>query len=144
SYALAKYGTGKTRSACDCHVDDGGGPYYDQTFLAYAGETRPQAKNWIAAVAATATGPTTGRALTYQGAPIAAFYTSSTGGRTTASADVWGGALPWSVSVDDRWSDIADNPNRSWSVTVSQSQAAALFGLSEVATIAVAARTDSG
>jgi SpoIID/LytB domain protein len=132
SYALAKYAAGVRRD-CRCHVDDGGGPYYDQTFVGDAKATGPSGKAWTAAVSATVASATTGKAVLYQGKPITAFYSSSTGGRTQSSKDVWGGDLPWAQSVDDRWSlDPAINPNASWKVDETQARMAALFGLPDV------------
>ncbi|MEZ5117172.1 MAG: SpoIID/LytB domain-containing protein [Candidatus Nanopelagicales bacterium] len=143
TYALSKV-AGPTKSACRCHVDDGGGPYYDQTFSGYASETRPLGANWTAAVQSTWTGDTAGTAVMYAGKPITAFYGSSSGGRTEASEDVWGGALPYAISVDDHWSNIDDNPYASWTRSFSNAKLAAAFGLPDVATLAVTERNSSG
>ncbi len=143
SYGLAKL-AGGVRSSCNCHVDDGGGPNYDQTFAGWTAQTRAQGQNWIDAVAATAAGPSTGLAILSAGVPITAFYGSSTGGRTESSADVWGGSLPYAVSVDDHWSLTADNPNRAWTRTVTQSAMAAAFGLGDVASVSITAHTNGG
>ena len=143
SYALAKLGAG-VRKACNCHVDDGGGPYTDQTFAGWAKQSDAQGSRWTAAVNATHSGETQGLALLHNGAPVSAFYTSSTGGRTQSVDDVWGGVLPYVVSVDDRWSLIEANPNRAWNTTVSQAAAAKAFGVPGVWQIAVAERHESG
>lgn len=135
SYALAKYADGVRRS-CRCHVDDGGGPYYDQTFVGDAKASGTAGKAWVAAVRATAASATTGRAVLYQGAPITAFYSSSTGGRTQSSQDVWGGKLAWAQSVDDHWSlDPAVNPYASWNRVGNQARLATLFGLADVVSL---------
>lgn len=42
---------------------------------------------------------TSGQIITYNGSPITAAYHASSGGSTMASADVWGGSLPYLVSV---------------------------------------------
>lgn len=137
SYALAN--TGKVRAACRCNVDDGYGGYYDQTFWGFAREQGPKGGNWAAAVRDTAFGPRYGWALSYAGQPISAFYTSSTGGRTQNSEDVWGGVLPWARSVDDHWStDPRYNPNGRWATRrVSQASLAAVFGLPDVASVRI-------
>lgn len=139
SYALAKYRSG-TRSACLCHMDDGGGPYYDQTFHAWYVETGTYGAQWVRAVRES-----TGQAVTYGGSPIPAFYTAATGGRTQASSEVWGGAgYPWSVSVDDRWSlSVAGNPYESWNVTASQARMGQIFGVSDIMTIEVSPSSTS-
>ncbi len=141
SYALAKYATG-VRSECRCHVDDGGGPYYDQTFVGDAKTSGPSGSAWTAAVRATVASASTGNAVLYRGSPITAFYSSSSGGRTQASKDVWGGDLPWAQSVDDHWSlDPAINPNASWQVSESQARLAKLFGLPDVVAVDISDRT---
>ncbi|MEI8081266.1 MAG: SpoIID/LytB domain-containing protein [Actinomycetes bacterium] len=143
SYALAHVAI---RGACRCQSDDGFGGYYDQTFLGYARATQPLGGRWVSAVGATATSPTAGRTLTYGGKPIAAFYFSSSGGRTQNSEDVWGSALPYARSVDDHWSlNPAYNPvDSNWTVKVSGSRMAALFGLGNVVRVQVSARDASG
>ena len=135
SYALSKLGT--LRDSCRCNVDDGSGPYYDQTFIGYAEETGMDGSAWQAAVRATAATPTTGQAVLYAGQPISAFYTSATGGRTQSSKDVWGGSLPWAVSVDDHWS--LDPTVTGWAVwdprVRSQATLAGIFGLPNVVSL---------
>lgn len=140
AYAMAKY-RGGTRSACLCHMDDGGGPYYDQTFHAWHVESGTYGAQWVRAVR-----DTRGQAVTYGGAPIPAFYTAATGGRTQASSEVWGGAgYPWSVSVDDRWSlSVEGNPYASWDVTASQARMGQIFGVSDIMTITVSPSAKSG
>jgi len=140
AYAMAKY-RGGTRSACLCHMDDGGGPYYDQTFHAWHVESGTYGAQWVRAVR-----DTRGQTVTYGGVPIPAFYTAATGGRTQSSSEVWGGAgYPWSVSVDDRWSlSVEGNPYESWTVTASQSRMAQIFGVSDIMTIDVAPAKPSG
>ena len=50
---------------------------------------------------------TSGQIVTYNGSPITAAYHASSGGSTMASADVWGGNLPYLVSV---YSPEKDDP----------------------------------
>ncbi len=82
--------------------------------------------------------------MLYKGKPIKAFYTSSTGGATTSVKDVWGGDLPYAVSVDDRWALHPDNANRAWTVKVSQAAAAKAFGVPDVWKLTVGDRLSSG
>ena len=53
---------------------------------------------------------TAGQTLRYNGKPILAAFHSSSGGRTESSAEVWGGALPYLVSVNSP-EDAATVPN---------------------------------
>lgn len=143
SYALSKYGTGRVIRSCQCQMDGGAGPYYDQTFAGYTKESSAAGSSWRAAVLATAASPTTGKAVLYAGKAITAFYSSSSGGRTQSSKDVWGGDLPYAQSVDDHWSlDPTVTPWASWNPRVrTQAQLAAAFGLRDVVTLDLSART---
>jgi SpoIID/LytB domain protein len=143
TYGLAKINAG-VRNACACHVDDGFGPYKDQTFSAWSKESSARGNRWVAAVNATHVDPTSGLVILYNGAPISAFYHSSSGGATTASRDAWGGDLPYAQTVADPWSLTADNPNRSWSITVPQAQMAKAFGVGGVWKLDVTERHASG
>ncbi len=143
SYGLSKMDDGM-RKSCSCHVDDGGGPYSDQTFIGWLKQSSPKGGRWTTAVKATNPSDTTGLAVLYKGKPIKAFYTSSTGGATTSVKDVWGGDLPYAVSVDDRWGLHPDNTNREWTVKVSQADAAKAFGVTDVWKLAVSDRLSSG
>ncbi|HBJ73148.1 MAG TPA: hypothetical protein DDY88_05465, partial [Actinobacteria bacterium] len=143
SYALAKIAAGE-RKACNCHLDDGDGPYSDQFFVGWAKASSAKGDRWVAAVNATFGSETTGIAALYNGQAISAFYSASTGGVTNSSKDVWGGALPYSTNVDDHWSLNPDNPNASWTVNVPQAAMAAAFGVPAVWNVAVAERLPSG
>ena len=116
TYALSAIAAGP-RKACDCHVDDGRGPYSDQVFSGWSKQSGAMGERWVAAVNATHASPTTGMAILYEGQPIRAFYSSSSGGATQASVDQWGGDLPYVRSGADPWSLSEENPNRSWTVT---------------------------
>lgn len=144
AYALSKLQAG-TRKDCQCHMDDGDGPYYDQTFKGYVVESGYGGGNWVKAVDATRSGEQ-GRTVTYQGVPIPAFYTAATGGMTNSAQEVWGGSgYPWATPVDDHWSlQAPGNPYRRWDVVVSQAQAEELFGLPDVMTIEVSKTMASG
>lgn len=143
SYSLNKIDNG-VRRACNCHMDDGRGPYSDQSFTGWSKISSAQGKRWVRAVDATAASESTGLAIVHDGKPINAFYSSSSGGRTNASKDVWGGDLPYVQGVDDPWSLHADNPNRSWTVQVSQVDLAKAFGVGEVFRLVVLERTGAG
>jgi SpoIID/LytB domain protein len=144
SYALYAYAQG-VRADCRCHLNDGDAPYFDQTYRGADVVDGVGGANWAKAVDATEVGDTQGRAVLFEGVAIPAFYTAATGGRTMSAIDVWGGATPWAVSVDDAWSVKApENPYRSWSATVSQADMADLFGLPEVMRVRVTSRFDSG
>lgn len=136
SYVLNKVAAG-VRSACDCHVDDGYQGYYDQTYWGYQREK--DAPPWVAAVTATA-----GQTALYQGKPIAAAYTSSTGGRTSAAKDVWGSAVPYLVPVDDPGAALPENPNRTWTVTKTQAELARITGLRNVIQVDFSQRASGG
>lgn len=143
TYGLSKFNAG-VRKACACHVDDGDGPFSDQTFTGSSKMTAAKGDRWVAAVNATIASETTGNAILHNGKPITAFYMSSSGGATTSAQDAWGGALPYVVSVDDPWSLTADNPNRSWTVKVSQAAMATAFGVPGVWKVDVTERHAGG
>jgi len=130
TFALAK--SVKVRSACDCHLYNS---ISDQTFVGYAKEGEPKfGQLWKAAVDSTQ-----GQIVTYQGAPITAYFTSSTGGATETSEHAWGTALPYTQSVPDTASaDMTLNPLFSkWIRQIPQSVIAAAFLLPDVATLQV-------
>ena len=143
TYGMAKVNAG-VRKACACHVDDGRGPYSDQTFTGSSKMTAAMGDRWVAAVNATFASDVAGNAILFNGKPISAFYMSSTGGATTASQDTWGGVLPYAISVDDAWSLTGDNPNRSWTVNVTQAAMSKLFGVASVSAVTVSKRVTGG
>jgi len=143
TYALSKVSRG-VRTVCSCHMDDGGGPYYDQTFTGWIKASSAKGQNWVDAVNATATAPNAGLAILFNGQPISAFYSASSGGATQSSKDVWGGDLAYAVSVSDPWALNGDNPDRSWTVNATQAQMASVFGLAAVTKVEVTERFVSG
>lgn len=145
SYALSQVSKGLSGD-CKCHMDDGDGPYYDQTFRGYAVETGTGGDNWRRAVTATDVAEAQGLTATYAGAPINAFYTAATGGRTNSAQDVWGGTdYPWAQSVEDKWSlDAPGNPYRRWTVPVTQNRMAEIFDLDDIMTVKVTKTLQSG
>lgn len=86
---------------------------------------------------------TRGEVLTYAGKVVTAFYYSSSGGRTAASADVFGVPVAYLQSVDDPWDDVS--PFHRWEPRAFT--AAALgkaFGLTSAVTDVSAVETASG
>ena len=143
TYALSKVSRG-VRQSCSCNMDDGGGPYYDQTFTGWTKASSAKGDRWLDAVNGTIASDTTGLAILYNGEPISAFYHSSSGGATQSVQDVWGGTLPYAVSVPDPWMATEDNPNRAWSVVVPQAKMAQAFGVAEVWKVDITERYVSG
>jgi len=64
---------------------------------------------------------TNGEVLKYAGSVISAFFSSSNGGRTAASADTWGGPFDYLISKQDDFDldTSPPNPNRTWTVVLS-------------------------
>lgn len=143
SYALSKVSRG-VRQGCACHMDDGGGPYSDQTFTGVAKATAAMGDKWVEAVNATLASDTTGLAILFEGKPISAFYSASSGGATQSAKEVWGGGLPYVVSVPDPYMQVDANPYRSWTVDVPQSQMAKVFGVGVVTKVEITDRLSSG
>lgn len=142
SYAMTK----SWKSGCACHVVD---DVRDQQYTGWKKENEGTGgrygKVWKSAVNATRSGDKRARVLLYGGKPVAAYYFSSSGGRTADSEDVWSSYLPYERSVADPYSKRAPgNSYASWTRKLTQKKAAALFGLNNVASIKVTARWTSG
>jgi stage II sporulation protein D len=136
TYGLARIAT--IRKDCDCNVYS---TMYDQNFVGYSKESEPViGALWKAAVDAT-----TGMTVTYNNAPINVYFFSSSGGMTQRSEDVWGTAFPYLTNVADPYSlDLVLNPTYShWQRVINQKDMSAAFGLPDVASIAIDARTPS-
>lgn len=86
SYAMAKCSRYSTRAY------DLGDTSSDQVYSGYASRNRRA----IAAVNATA-----GQVLTYEGDIIEAFYSSSNGGQTERTSNVWSEDYPYYINADD-------------------------------------------
>ena len=139
TYALMRMNS--IKKACDCHVYNS---KYDQAFVGYSKEGEPRyGQFWKAAVDATAVDESQGLAITVDGLPVSVFFSSSTGGMTQRSVDVWGTQIPHLVSVPDPWSiDPAINKNyASWTKQVSQKVMAKAFGLTDVDHLVIGERT---
>lgn len=130
SYAMSKAGI--YRASCDCELY---GTIKDQLFV---GATKiNEAKYgaiWKAAVDSTSVDEMYGLAITYQGAPINAYYSSSTGGITESALNAFGTAFDYLQPVADPVSlDPKRNPNyATWKRSVSSAVIAKAFGLLDV------------
>ncbi len=103
TYALEKYNRlGLVRSDCGCTLWR---DVRDQNYVGYEKETGSNGDKWVAAVNSTL-----GQTSTYQGNPIQAFYSSSSGGHTENSENVFVQALPYLRGVDDPY-DSANGQN---------------------------------
>ena len=136
SYGLGKANSG-LRGNCGCHIYNNA---TDQVYVGYSKES----DSWRDAVSSAVNGAGQPAVLTFGGKAITAYFASSTGGRTMSTLDAWGGNVAWSQSVDDNWSLNARNPNARWGVRMSQSAMAAALGLSNVQSIDVVERYNSG
>lgn len=146
TYAMRKINT--VKSSCDCNVTD---EVWDQKFTGFAKENEQPGygARWKAAVDATVSRtsgtPVSGKVVVYGGRLAETLYSSSTGGATRNSEDVWGGAaLPYLRSRSDPWSLKAssNNPYRSWTQSVTQKQMAKVFGLDDVVSVKITKAKD--
>jgi stage II sporulation protein D len=117
TYAFSKIKRlGQHLSPCDCAV-------YDSTAdQAYLGDSKRTDSGqywdeWKAAV-----NDTDDQVILYEGDPIQALYSSSSGGYTENNENVWGGTpIPYLRGVPDPADDVPENPNHSWTVKMSWS-----------------------
>jgi hypothetical protein len=86
----------------------------DGTYLGYDHEASSYGSRWIQAVDETA-----GQILTWNGAPITAFYSSSNGGHTEASNYVFVASLPYLVASPDPFDQAVGNTNHAWTESYS-------------------------
>ena len=137
TYALNKAGI--YRAACDCDLY---GEISDQSFLGYAKETeKGWGQFWKAAVTNTA-----GLTITQQGKPVAAYFTSSTGGLTETAINAWGTEKAHTQTVADPASiDPAMNPRfYQWDRSITQAAVAAAFSLPDVVSLEIVGKNPSG
>ena len=130
TYGLARMNA--VRKDCDCNLY---ATKYDQVFTGFAKESEAKVGSlWKSAVDATS-----GMVVTYNGAPINMYFSSSSGGVTQTSADVWGTSYPYLTNVPDPWSlDIVLNPSYAhWQRVLPQRDVAAAFGLSDISSIKI-------
>ena len=108
--------TGQRRYPCDCAV-------YDSTLdQVYSGDAKrvPSGQYWDDWTSAV--DDTKGQVILYNGTPIQALYSSSSGGYTENNENVWGGTpLPYLRGVPDAPDDNPANPNYKWSLDMSYS-----------------------
>ncbi len=136
TYGLSRMGS--IRKECDCNIYN---TKYDQNYVGYSKESEASyGALWKAAVDATS-----GDVITYQNKPINVYFSSSSGGVTQKAADVWGTDFPYLTNVPDPWSlDVVLNPQYAhWLRVIGQNDMAKAFGLSDVATLKVDARSAS-
>jgi SpoIID/LytB domain protein len=137
TYAMNKAGI--YRASCDCDLY---GEISDQSFLGYAKETeKGWGQFWKAAVTNT-----TGLTLTQAGKPIAAYFTSSSGGQTETSLNAWGTQTGYTQTVIDPFSlDPVHNPRfYQWDRTITQAVVAAAFILPDVVSLEIIGKNTSG
>ena len=137
TYAMNK-GT-SYRAACDCNLY---GEITDQSFLGYAKETE---KRW-GIFWKTAVTNTAGLVITQLGKPIAAYFSSSSGGQTETAFNAWGSERGHTQSVPDPSSlDPVLNPRfYKWDRTVTQSLIATTFALPDVVSLEILSKNSSG
>ncbi len=116
SYAVKKT---STRNGCACQIY---ATTLDQAFVGYSKEVATSGKRWVAAVKATIVDGSTAFVVRYKDSIISTYYSSSTGGKSQPTSEVWGSAFPYLVSVDDHWSQDPRvyNSNSAWTDTVDQ------------------------
>ncbi|MDR2254012.1 MAG: SpoIID/LytB domain-containing protein, partial [Bifidobacteriaceae bacterium] len=134
----------KYKTSCDCAV------YSDTRSQYYAGRSKEVETKWgavwKAAVDKTASTATSGSVIIYNNAPIEAVYGASNGGMIESALDIWGGGGAYLVTKDDPWSLKPDVPDsvKAWTVTKTQAQMKAIFGLADVASVTITATTGGG
>ena len=145
SYAVKKT---STRSGCNCQIY---ATTLDQSFVGYSKEIGTSGDRWVAAVNATIIDTNTAEVVKYKGTTIATYYSSSTGGRSQPTSEVWGSSIPYLVSVDDHWSQDpgVGNGNSTWIDFVDQASLVARLRaqgvlMDDVWTMTVAGNYQSG
>ena len=116
SYAVNKVGT---RSGCNCQIY---ATTLDQAFVGYSKEIATMGDRWKQAVTNTTVNASTAYVVQYNDRTISTYYSSSTGGKSQPTSQVWGSAFPYLVSVNDPWSldPRVNNGNASWTTTIDQ------------------------
>lgn len=112
TYAInAADNRGQHWGECNCAVS----ATTDQSYTGYDRIAELDGDRWKSASDETAS-----QAVTYQGNPITAFYSSSDGGWTETNDHVFGGSqLPYLPEQCDPADYTSNNPNKTWSVTMS-------------------------
>ena len=142
TYALTKISS--IRKECDCNLYN---TIADQNFVGFSKESEPiYGQLWKSAVNRTSTDASSGLVVTFNGKPANTYFFSSSAGLTQDVRDVWGGAFPYLISVPDTWSvSTALNPRYYvWNRDISQKTMATAFGLPDVVSYRVLARSKTG
>lgn len=139
TYALTKLS--RVRTECDCQIYS---TTVDQNFVGYSKEIeRIYGIKWKEAVNRTFVDENSALVIIFEGKPINAFYSSSSGGFTQDVKDVWGSSFAYLQGVPDPWSlDIKINPRYAiWERQVTQKDMATAFGLDSVKSFRVDSRS---
>jgi stage II sporulation protein D len=142
TYALTKLS--RVRTECDCQIYS---TTIDQNFVGYSKEIeRLYGLKWKEAVNRTFVDENSALVIMFEGKPINAFYSSSTGGFTQDVKDVWGSSFAYLQGVPDPWSlDLKINPRyAAWERLVTQKVMASAFGLDSVKSFRVDSRSKTG
>jgi stage II sporulation protein D len=127
------------RDGCHCNLRNS---VIDQNYTGWAKESEGSGayygQRWVSAVRGT-----TGQVVTYDGQLASTYYFSSSGGHTLNSQDVWSATVPYLQSVNDSWSLASNNPNASWTTTLSQARVRRVFGF-PVHALRISASYDGG
>ncbi len=70
---------------------------------------------------------TTRQVLTYNGKLAELYYSSSMGPTTEDVKNVWGNAVPYLISVDNRFEDTENIPNGKWTGTLTRDEATTIM-----------------
>ena len=131
------------QTTCWCHMY---ATTADQSYRGWTNETAAGFDRWKAAVDSTS-----GTVITHPEASqfnvVAAFYSSSTGGRTENIHDVWGGTpVGYLQSQEDPWSQspAVNNPFDRWAYPFSENELAAELGVDKIDGIKIIERYSSG
>lgn len=122
TYAFTKAAAAQHRSGCDCALYASS---YDQVYAGWDKEAGTDGERWVHAVDST-----DGHVVEDAGAPIQAFYMSSSGGFTEDNENVWGGApLDYLRGVCDPGDYTDANPSATWDVTMNAGEITTDLGL---------------
>lgn len=139
TYALTKLS--RVRTECDCQIYS---TTVDQNFVGYSKEIeRIYGIKWKEAVNRTFVDENSALVIIFEGKPINAFYSSSSGGFTQDVKDVWGSSFAYLQGVPDPWSlDRKINPRYAiWERQVTQKDMATAFGLDSIKSFRVDSRS---
>ncbi|MEA2487710.1 MAG: hypothetical protein QOF16_1364 [Actinomycetota bacterium] len=132
TYAFQKIqNIGQHRYPCDCAV-------YDSTLdQSYIGDAKRTGSGQYWADWKGAVDDTDQEVILYNGQPIDALYSSSSGGYTENNENVWGGSpIPYLRGVSDRPDSVSANPNHTWTLTMSwdafQSRLDSAYGIGQL------------